>query len=329
MRSNVDRCPDNHGLALISAEQQLRCLLAVSLCATLGPMLSRSKWTIEEINGLRSYYLSEVGLETGREGLVQGVFTRRGGVSQGPFESLNVGSTVGDDHRAVQTNHGLICEFLRIPPEAITTGCQVHGTHVHRVRSEDRGALCPATDGLITDVSGIALMLRFADCVPLLFFDSQHHAVGLAHAGWRGTLGRIAAATVRAMQRAYSSVPEELLVGIGPSIGPCCYEIGTDLADRVQAQFPDYPELVQWRRVDERSEPQLTPYFNLWLANRLQLEAAGVHSIYSLNRCTACHQDEFYSYRSASTARRDSPGGATGQLAQTGRFAAVLGLRAL
>jgi YfiH family protein len=251
-------------------------------------MLERSGWRIKERNGLRFYCLTQPGEATGRGALIQGVFTRRGGVSKGAWKGLNVGHTVGDDPRAVQTNHDLICQALGIAREAITNAQQVHGAQVAQVTLEGRGATHPATDGLITDVPGVALMLRFADCVPLLFFDPRRRAVGLAHAGWRGTLAGIAARTVGSMQKAFGSVPEELVVGIGPAIGPCCYEVGPDLADRVCTRFPQ--AVAQC--------------------------------------CTACHEDEFYSHRSACLGSRGPSSSTSGEPGRTGRFAAVIGLRA-
>jgi YfiH family protein len=237
--------------------------------------------------------------------LIQGVFTRQGGVSRGPWSSLNVGHTVGDEPQAVEANHQCICRALDIPREAITTAQQVHGAQVAQVRPGDRGATFPATDGLITDVPGVALMLRFADCVPLLFFDPHRPAVGLAHAGWQGTLMGIASRMVETVQAAFGSRPEELMAGIGPAIGPCCYQIGRELADRVQAQFPQWPDLIRWR--------DGVPYLDLWRANRRQLEAAEVRFIAVAQHCTACHVEEFFSHR--------AEGG------RTGRFAAVIGLR--
>jgi len=245
--------------------------------------------------------------------LIQGVFTRQGGVSRGPWRGLNVGHAVGDEPRAVEVNHDRIRQALDIPREAITTAQQVHGAQVAQVRAGDRGATFPATDGLITDVPGVVLMLRFADCVPLLFFDPRRPAVGLAHAGWRGTLAGIASRMVGAMQTAFGSRPEELIAGIGPAIGPCCYQVGRRLADQVQEQFPQWPDLIRRQPALAASPGDGDPYFDLWRANRRQLEAAGVVSIAVAHCCTACHVDEFFSHRA--------------EKGRTGRFAVVIGLR--
>lgn len=277
----------------------------VFVYATLATMRKGKGWRTEQREGLRYYCLIDPEGGPGDGILVQGIFTRRGGVSRGPWKGPNVGHAAGDEWRAVEANRIRICRALNIPRQALTTAQQVHGVHIAHVRPEGLGRTFPATDGLVTNVPGIALMLHFADCVPLLFFDPRHLAVGLAHAGWRGTLAGIANRMAEAMDSAFGSRPEDLMAGIGPAIGPCCYEVGHGLARRVQAQFPQWPDLIHWQKG--------APYFDLWLANRRQLEAAGVRSIAMAECCTACHVEEFYSYR--------AEGG------QTGRFAAVIGLR--
>jgi YfiH family protein len=286
-------------------------------------MLTDNGWHVLQRKGLRYYrqiYAGSVRSAAAIEDfLVQGVFTRNGGVSHGPWSSLNVGHTVGDDPTAVDVNHDRICAVLDIPRRALTSAQQVHGTRVVQVSSEGRGSVFARTDGLITDVPGITLVLRFADCVPLLFVDPHRPAIGLAHGGWRGTLAGIACGTVAAMRTAFGSRPEELLVGIGPAIGPCCYRVGWDVAGRFVRRYPDWPELIRSRGTHGRAA-KTAPYLSLWHANQRQLEAAGVRSIAVAQRCTACHTEEFFSYRVACQDGRQPSG-------QTGRFAAVIGLR--
>ncbi|MBI3287355.1 MAG: laccase domain-containing protein [Chloroflexi bacterium] len=119
------------------------------------------------------------------------VFTRRGGHSAGRFASLNVGHSVGDDPAAVDSNHRLICQALGLSPHRTVTGRQVHGHGVAVVDEAQAGQALPATDGLVTAVAGLALLLRFADCVPIFLYDPVRRAVGLGHAGWRGTIARL------------------------------------------------------------------------------------------------------------------------------------------
>ena len=275
---------------------------------------------MEENNGLIYHYLNDAALDDRGKAIVQGVFTRQGGVSREPWRSLNVGYSVGDDPRAVEVNHQRICRALDIQRGAIATAQQVHGAKVARVRLNDCGNTFAATDGLVTDVPGVVLMLRFADCVPLLFFDLQKPAVGLAHAGWRGTLAGMATRMVEMMQTAFGSCSEELIVGIGPAIGSCCYQVGWELADRVQKQFHQWPDLIR-HPSDQNARPDKgTFYFDLWLANRRQLEASGVRSVVVAQHCTACHTDEFFSHRATQLGDRVGT-------KHTGRFAALAGLR--
>ena len=238
--------------------------------------------------------------------VVHGVFTRLGGVSASPFVSLNVGRSVGDDPRAVEANHGLIYQALSISPDDIATAHQVHSSRVAVVGVGERGRAIPGTDALVTGAPGVALMLRFADCVPIALYDPVKRVVGLVHAGWRGTVQGIARRAVLAMVEAYGSRPADIVAGIGPSIGPCCYQIGRNVVQLVREAFADWPSLL--RRQGDGSF-----HFDLWEANRQQLAQVGVGEIEVAGVCTACHNDEFFSHRA------DGP--------RTGRFGVVIGLR--
>ena len=237
--------------------------------------------------------------------IVHGVFTRLGGVSQPPYASLNTGHTVGDDLAAVEANHERLCQALGIARSAIATARQVHGNRVALVGPEDRGRIIQATDALLTDVPGVALMLRFADCVPLLFYDPAHHAIGLAHAGWRGTVEGLARNTALAMAEAFGSRPQDLVVGLGPSIGPCCYAVGEEVARAVRASLPGGDRLL-------RSWDDGTLHFDLWAANRWGLAELGIGRIEVAGLCTACRVDEFFSHRA--------------ERGRTGRFGVVIGI---
>ena len=256
-----------------------------------------------EINGL-VYYRFE-GLASFHE-LFHGVFTRLGGMSPSPYDSLNVGHFVGDNHEAVETNHHLICQALGISRTDLTAAQQVHGSQVTMVGPGDRGRVLPATDALITDSPGVALMLRFADCLPVLLYDPVRRALGLAHAGWRGTVAGIVAKTALAMMEAYGSRPTDIIAGLGPGIGPCCYQVGTEVVEAVKASFNRWEELLH-----RQGDGSL--HLDLWEANRRQLAGLGVEEIEVMQLCTACRVDEFFSYR--------AEGG------HTGCFAVVLGRR--
>jgi YfiH family protein len=217
-----------------------------------------------------------------------------------------VGHLVGDQHELVEANHDLIYQALDIPRGDVATARQVHGSRVALVGWGDRGRVIPATDALITDMQGLSLMLRFADCLPVLLYDPVRRAIGLAHAGWRGTVKGIAAKTVAAVMQAYGSQPADIVAGLGPCIGPCCYQVGSEVIEAVRANFNHWRGLL-------RPQRDGSLHFDLWEANRLQLAEAGVEEIDVSRICTACRTDEFFSHRAEG--------------AQTGRFAVVLGMR--
>jgi YfiH family protein len=256
-----------------------------------------------EVNGLVFYHFDNL---ASYDEVFHGVFTRLGGVSLSPYDSLNVGHFIGDNHQAVEANHDLICQALGISKRDIATAHQVHGSQVALIGPDDRGRVIPATDALVTDSPGVALMLRFADCLPILFYDSVRRAIGLAHAGWKGTIGRIAAKTASAMTEAYGSRPGDIVAGLGPCIGPCCYQIGSDVIELVKASFNHWRGLL-------RLQEDGSFHFDLWEANRRQLIELGVGKIAVIQLCTACRTDEFFSHR--------AEGG------HTGRFAVILGMR--
>ncbi len=239
------------------------------------------------------------------DGLIHGVFTRLGGVSFLPFAELNVSRCVGDDPQAVEANLALICEALGISPENLVTAKQVHGAEVAVVGPKTMGKAIPEADALVTDVPGVFLMLRFADCVPIALCDPLRRAVGLVHAGWRGTINELVRKAVSTMEEAYGCHPSDMVAGIGPSIGPCCYRVGEELGRLVKEKLTDWPLLL--RREEDRSL-----YLDLWEANRRQLVEAGIERIEVAGICTACHSDEFFSHR--------AEGG------RTGRFAVVIGM---
>jgi len=241
-------------------------------------------------NGLVYYQFESLLPFASNDVLRHGVFTRLGGVSAPPFATLNTGSTVGDAPAAVLENRRRICRALDVAPEAVATGFQVHGTQVALIGPQDRGCVQPAIDILLTDRPGIPLMQRFADCVPLLLYDPLQPALGLAHAGWRGTVQQVALTAVRAMTQAFGSRPETIIAGVGPSIGPCCYQVGPEVAAQVRNTFRNDSESLLTQHGDRH-------HLDLWQANRRQLEIAGVRQIEVAGLCTACRTDEFFSHR--------------------------------
>ena len=237
-----------------------------------------------EHNGLVWYAFAGPGRD-----FVNACITRLGGVSEGEWSTLNLGSTVGDDPRAVQENHRRIFDAFGITRAQVVSPFQVHGRNVVRVGVRDGGMVIPATDALITDASGVALLLRFADCVPVLFYDPVQRAVGLAHAGWRGVAGGVAVATLQAMAAAFGSRPEDVWAGIGPAIGPQHYNVGVEVVDAIDATLPEGVRTSEYRNGRWAMD--------LPAALEAQLRTVGVMQLEQSGLCTASRVDEWYSHR--------------------------------
>ncbi|NDJ59766.1 MAG: peptidoglycan editing factor PgeF, partial [Chloroflexi bacterium] len=239
--------------------------------------------------------------------LTHGVFTRHGGVSAAPWQSLNLGGNVGDDPRAVRSNHERMYAALGVADARACTVWQIHSTDVIVANGPVQGRRWLAhADALITDRADTPLSMRFADCVPLLFRDPVRGVIGMAHAGWRGTVAGMAAQMVGALAETYGSRPTDLQVGIGPSIGPARYQVGEEVVEAARAYFGSTDEIVR------RDPSDGTAYLDLWRANQLDLEQSGVGQIEIARICTAERTDEFYSHRA--------------EQGRTGRFGAVVAL---
>jgi purine-nucleoside/S-methyl-5'-thioadenosine phosphorylase / adenosine deaminase len=239
--------------------------------------------------------------------LRHGVFSRKGGVSQAPWNSLNIGGNVGDDAAAVRHNHDLIYNALSLKRERACTVWMVHSADVIVANRplKERHWLAKA-DGMITDSADTPLVMRYADCTPLLFYAPVTGVIGIAHGGWRGTVQGIAANTVRAMVQTYGCKPRDIQACIGPSIGPDRYQVGEEVVDAVQHYFGTVDGLIR------RDPSDGSAYFDLWAANKLDLERAGVGQIEVAGMCTAEQTDEFFSHRA--------------EKGRTGRFGVVLSL---
>jgi len=224
------------------------------------------------------------------------ISTRIGGVSTKPYDSLNVGFPSGDNLQSVLKNRTLAAEAFGISLQDIVTGKQTHKDIIHAVTEKDKGkgandneSALQDTDALITNIPNIVLMVKTADCVPLLIYDPIKRVIATIHAGWRGTAIEITKKTVLALKRAYDCNPDDLIVGIGPSIGACCFEVQND----VVSQFKGKLEKSAVRRNDSKT------YLDLQLLNNLQLIEAGVRAenIEVSSLCTSCRNDIFFSAR--------------------------------
>ncbi|MBJ6363168.1 peptidoglycan editing factor PgeF [Paenibacillus sp. GCM10012307] len=241
------------------------------------------------------------------EALTAGFTGRDGGFSKAPWQSLNMGLHVNDDSKTVVRNRIAVTEALGWPFESWTCAEQVHGARVHIVSASERGrgrdvredAILDA-DALITNEPGTLLASLYADCVPLYFYDPVHRAVGLAHAGWKGTVAQIARHTVEAMTAQYGSHPSELLAAIGPSIEDCCYEVDGPVISKVE------PLLKELREGGASMAPNALiadangrARINLKEINRQIMIKAGIlpTCIELSQMCTGCRTDLFFSHR--------------------------------
>jgi len=249
-----------------------------------------------DIYGLRVYRFPRLGAFPG---VAHGIFTRQGGVSEGPYGSLNVSLAVGDLPDLVEENRRLVQQALRL--EALISATQVHGRQeaVIRVGYAVPPGEIPEVDILITARPGLGLLIKQADCQAVMFYDPERQVAAHAHCGWRGQVKGVLPETVARLTFHFGSRPETLHAAIGPGLGPCCAEFR-----HYRREFP----LELWKY-------QVHPgYFDLWQLSFDQLTAAGLkpQNIEVAGVCTRCRVEEFFSYR------RDGV---------TGRQAAVIALK--
>jgi len=257
----------------------------------------------QDKNGLRYFTLSsfdELGIE-------HGFFTRIGGVSPQPWSSLNVATSVGDAREHVIENRNRILGIFGKRYDSVFDTWQIHSDIV-RWSESPRPVETPHEkgDAVITSNPKVALMMVFADCVPVLFYDTRKNVIAIAHAGWQGTVKHIVCRTIEKMQQKYGSNAQDIIAGIGPSIGVDHYEIGESIESVVKENFPGEESRILQRRTGRL-------YFDMWQANVLLLESYPLKSIELAGICTACDVDNWYSHRAEN--------------GNTGRFAAVLTLK--
>lgn len=230
-----------------------------------------------------------------------GLATRFGGVSEGCFGELNLGYGRGDAAEHVTENFKRICEAIGTDVSKIVLPKQVHELNVRRVTKEDfgKGVFVPldyeSVDAQITNERGAVLAVFGADCVPILFYDPVHHAIGSAHAGWRGSIGRIAAITVEKMKQEFGTEPADVKAYIGPSICGDCYEVDGEVAKRFMQEFPEATKPLTGGKC----------LLDLWKVNRLVLLSAGLSEEHITigHLCTKCNSEVFFSHRVMGDAR--------------------------
>lgn len=235
-----------------------------------------------------------------QNGLAHGIFTRLGGVSSPPYDSLNVSYQNGDQPENVIKNLGIIRESMKAGGLFFMN--QVHGRNIIILRGNDfppSSASAPEADALITDIPSMAIMVKQADCQAVIMYDPVMAVVAIAHCGWRGNASNILSLVVDNMRSVFGCNPSDILAAIGPSLGPCC------------AEFISYKTIFPKKFIKHMIREH---YFDLWEISRSQLLEAGLRDdrIEIAGICTKCNTDLFYSYRAEGI---------------TGRFATVAMLR--
>lgn len=248
-------------------------------------------------------------------GLVKhGFSTRIGGLSSGDLDSLNLGVKKKDTWENIINNYKTFTKALDINIEDLVLTDQVHKDNIMEVYKEDRGkgllreSDIVGIDGFITDKKDPALVTFYADCVPLFFLDPVNKAVGLTHSGWKGTVKKIGQKTVEKMIDSYGTDPKDILIAIGPSIGKCCFEVGSEVIEVVRGKFKDSGDYFYKK---ENGKYML----DLWKLNKDQFLEIGVkeENITVSNICTKCNKDIFFSHR--------------GDKGKTGSLAAIMQLK--
>ena len=245
----------------------------------------------------------------GFNGLGHFFSTRRGGFSLPPYQELNLGLDSGDSSERVGKNRELLARSLGWEDKTWVFPHQVGGEKIVLIERGIGEHMIepPATDALLTESPEVVLVIQVADCVPVLFYDPGRQVIAVAHCGWRGTVARLAEKTLQKMREVFGCRPEDIWAGIGPSIGPECYQVGPEVI--VLAEDRLGPGLV--KHVDGRGKGML----DLWQANLRQLREAGVKEsrVEIAGACPHCLTDKFFSVR--------------GLGEPTGRFACGLTLR--
>jgi YfiH family protein len=258
---------------------------------------------LDHQNGIPLFHFESL-LEYGHFGRLRAnrfhhaVFSRQGGVSLAPYDSLNLSVSVPDDKERVYANRRRAYGIYGRHTDTVVHAHLVHGNDVAQVTQTNNGTWMPRVDGIITNEPGCALTMNYADCTPIFLYDPEHHAIGLGHAGWQGTVKDLPGSMVQAMVRAFGSNPANLVAGIGPCIGPCCYEVGEQVITAVHETFADADDLFIEPPLGKRPFSQGNgPHFDMLEANRRNLANMGVTQIELSGLCTACRTDLFFSHR--------------------------------
>lgn len=257
--------------------------------------------------------------------------TRKGGCSEGNYKAFNVNLYCGDNPAHIAANRRALCHLLQIDEERLFMPHQVHGTEVRRIdepflslSAQERVACLEGVDAVMTHLRGVCIGVSTADCVPILLYDAEHHAACAIHAGWRGTVARIAEKAVTAMQQAYGTQPSQLIATIGPSISLDSFEVGNEVYEQFDASgftmeqiARQYPPMSGTKQHQQSINTQQSPpnthhpstpdtqhpspkwHLDLWECNQQQLVSTGIKkaNIQVAGICTYQHSDEYFSAR--------------------------------
>jgi YfiH family protein len=257
--------------------------------------------TFEDRGGLRLFRFESMP----PDGAVHAILSRRGGVSPAPWSSLNLGSMVGDESDRVRENRRRALDVVGRSPLSVFDVWQVHSADVVVATAPRAEAPPMKADAILTDRPDVTLMMRFADCLPILLHDPVRQVVGIAHAGWLGTVRQVLRATIDDMQNHFGSRPEDISAGIGPSIAAHHYPVGPEVVDAFRDAFGPAAE------AHLRAGPDGV-HLDLWSANEELLRDMGVTHVETSGLCSACDTDLWFSHR--------AEGG------RTGRFGALIAL---
>lgn len=229
------------------------------------------------------------------KGIDHGFTAKTGGVSTGPFASLNLSFTRPEQRENVMENYRIFAKAASIPWESMVMDNYEHGTTILRVDGNDcgKGYLfdpLPSCDGLVTNDPSVTLITGHADCMAFFFYDPVKKAIGLCHAGWRGALARIGSNVVKQMTASYGSEPKDILAGVGPSICPRCFEVGDDVAEQFEEAFPSCP----LRGTNRKGKATV----DLWQVALCQFTESGIlpEHVELMGVCTM-EDERLYSYR--------------------------------
>ncbi len=234
------------------------------------------------------------------DNLRHGFSTRLGGVSDGIYKSMNLNFNKGDKVKNVRQNFEIISKAIGVDIKSLVAAAQTHSTNIRKVTIKEKGIGIYRSkdlndiDGLITNEKNITLVTYYADCVPIYFYDDKNKVIALAHAGWRGTVNKIAEKMIYKMTNEFNSDVKNIKTAIGPSIGPCCFEVDSTVASEFHKKLESFKPHEFISKKDNGKY-----YIDLWLANRKMLESSGIlpENVEVADVCTSCNDGLLISHR--------------------------------